>query len=149
MLSATEIGAPSVFVAQGGGDIVPDIINGTLVIGQQCGDFDQDGDVDTADRSTLTQNWTGALPPGVGLNTFETGDFDGDGDVDAADSTQLITNWTGAQQFEARPEIANFSSVPEPGAISSALVALLLVTYQGRRWWSERKKPNLNRKRRF
>ena len=54
------------------------------------------GDVDSADRTIQTQNWTGALPDGEGDKTFAEGDCDGDGDVDTADQTGLIQNWTGA-----------------------------------------------------
>ena len=60
-----------------------------------CGDFDSDGDVDAADRTTLTTGWTGALAEG-GTATFADGDCDGDGDIDAADLTGVIGNWTGA-----------------------------------------------------
>ena len=63
-----------------------------------CGDFDSDGDVDTADRTILTQNWTGASIAGTFDRTFEQGDCDSDGDVDTADQTGLLQNWTGAQQ---------------------------------------------------
>ena len=62
-----------------------------------CGDFDRDGDVDSADRTIQTTGWTGALQ-GEGSATFETGDCDADGDVDTADQNGLIQNWTGAQQ---------------------------------------------------
>ena len=98
-LTATEIGAPSVFVATGADEIIPSILNGSIVIGGSvtCGDFDQDGDVDSADRTRITQNWTGALAAGVGNSTFEQGDCDGDGDVDSADLTGIVQNWTGAQ----------------------------------------------------
>ena len=61
------------------------------------GDTDRDGDVDSADRTTQTQNFTGPLAPGEGDKTFAEGDTDDDGDVDTADSTNLISNWTGAQ----------------------------------------------------
>ena len=66
------------------------------------GDFDGDGDVDAADRTTLTRNWTGALDPGEGNRTAEEGDADGDGDVDSADATIMTTNWTGAQMAGAQ-----------------------------------------------
>ena len=62
-----------------------------------CGDFDQDGDVDSADRTTITANWTGALGNGVGNQNFADGDCDGDGDIDSSDATGLVQNWTGAQ----------------------------------------------------
>ena len=62
------------------------------------GDFDSDGDVDSADRTIMVQFWTGALSVGEGDRTFEQGDADGDGDVDTADATLLTQNWTGAAQ---------------------------------------------------
>ena len=61
-----------------------------------CGDTDSDGDIDAADRTTVTVNWTGAQAPGTGGKTHEDGDCDGDGDVDAADLTGLTQGWTGA-----------------------------------------------------
>ena len=67
--------------------IKPGVIN--------CGDFDSDGDVDSADRTIQTTGWTGALMEG-GTATFADGDCDGDGDVDTADQTGLIGHWTGA-----------------------------------------------------
>ena len=64
---------------------------------ETCGDFDMDGDVDAADRTIQTINWTGALfPAGTGDSTFAEGDCDGDGDVDTADQNATILNWTGA-----------------------------------------------------
>ena len=62
------------------------------------GDFDRDGDVDAADRTTLVRFWTGALEPREGDRTFEQGDADGDGNVDSADLTILTQNWTGAKE---------------------------------------------------
>ena len=78
------------------------LINGIEILrvddaNQIPADFDQDGDVDTADRTILTQFWTGALAAGQGDRTFEQGDADGDGDVDSADQTLLTQNWTGAR----------------------------------------------------
>lgn len=65
---------------------------------QLCGDFDMDGDVDTADRNIQITNWTGALTAGDpnATKTFPQGDCDGDGDVDTADQNGTILNWTGA-----------------------------------------------------
>ena len=60
------------------------------------GDLDGDGDVDSADRTIMVQNWTGALQSG-GTATLEQGDLDGDGDVDTADLTLFTSNWSGAQ----------------------------------------------------
>ena len=84
---------------------------------QITGDFDGDGDVDTADRTILTRNWTGALAAEEGSRTFEQGDADGDGDVDTADLTLLTQNWTGA----ALPDFA-FVSTVQPGQLESTAV---------------------------
>ena len=65
------------------------------------GDLDGDGDVDSADRTMLTQNWTGAQSTNVG-KTLKDGDLDGDGDVDSADLTIFSASWTGA--IEVNPE---------------------------------------------
>ena len=62
-----------------------------------CGDFDEDGDVDSNDRTIQVSNWTGAAVPGTFSKTFNEGDCDGDGDVDTSDQTSTILNWTGAQ----------------------------------------------------
>ena len=64
------------------------------------GDTNLDNDVDSADRTTVVSNWTGALEEG-GSKTWEEGDFDADGDVDSADQTSLVTNWTGAMMATA------------------------------------------------
>ena len=76
----------------------PELVVYTTDLGPEglAGDADKDGDVDTADRTILTQNWTGALPPGEGKKTMNEGDFDMDGDVDGADLTAQVSNWTGA-----------------------------------------------------
>ena len=73
------------------------------VIDPIAGDFDGDGDVDSADRTIIAQNWTGALGAGEGDRTFAQGDADGDGDVDSADVTLMVQNWTGAQLAAATP----------------------------------------------
>ena len=117
-----------------------------------CGDFDFDGDVDSADRTTQTQNWTGAAMAGQFDLSFEEGDCDNDGDVDTADQTGVIQNWTGAQMvatdttdihgigFLSAPtttenvSISNFDSttggtvrsmaVPEPESLTSIAMVL-------------------------
>jgi hypothetical protein len=61
------------------------------------GDTDLDGDVDTADTTTVFQNFTGA--GGTGKN-WALGDTDHDGDVDTADTTTAFQNFTGAQSPE-------------------------------------------------
>ena len=61
-----------------------------------CGDFDVDGDVDSADRTAQILNWTGAGVANEFNLTFDEGDCDGDGDIDAADQLGLVQNWTGA-----------------------------------------------------
>jgi hypothetical protein len=66
------------------------------------GDADADGDVDTADTTTVYQNFTGA--GGVG-KSWTTGDFDGDGDVDTADTTGTFQNFTGAASPYTAPAL--------------------------------------------
>ena len=84
-----------------------------------AGDTDLDGDVDSADRTTLATNWTGALMDGVGDRTFKQGDFDADGDVDSADVTLQVINWTGAASASSE-EFAGANSnsftIPEPSS---------------------------------
>ena len=69
------------------------------------GDFDGDGDVDSADRTILNRHWTGALPRGSGSREFAQGDADDDGDVDSADLTILVQSWTGALRHNDDGEI--------------------------------------------
>ena len=88
--------------------------DGDLVLGyvpQRCGDFDFDGDVDTADRTIQAQGWTGALME-VGTARFVDGDCDGDGDVDVADVNGLVTHWTGARP--ASLELEEMGVPPDP-----------------------------------
>ena len=96
---------------------------------ETCGDFDRDTDIDTADRSTLVQNWTGALQGG-GEKTFFDGDCNEDGDVDADDLTGLVQNWTGAAQ-DALSSTPSTSVVPEP--TSSLLLLCGVMTLMLRR----------------
>ena len=87
-----------------------------VLAGVSVGDADLDGDVDTADQTSLVTNWTGALPSG-GTLSFSQGDNDGDGDVDSADQTSLVLNWTGA--------LSAANVVPEPHATTLLLAALV------------------------
>ena len=87
------------------------------VNGRLLGDLDGDGDVDAADRTLITQNWTGALMPGSGDKSFEDGDLDQDGDVDSADVTLFAQNWTGAMMQASIAQEA-VSSDDEPDADS-------------------------------
>ena len=87
-----------------------------------CGDFDVDGDVDSADRTTQTQNWTGAAMGEFNM-TFAQGDCDGDGDVDTADQNGLVQNWTGAQM--AANGLEQSVAIPEPSAFTLVLIAML------------------------
>ena len=95
-----------------------------------CGDFDLDGDIDSADRTIQTVGWTGAINDGSGMATFANGDCDGDGDVDTADATGLIANWTGALEgaLPASVESYELSStvVPEPRASLVLTLSVLL-----------------------
>ena len=89
-----------------------------------CGDFDLEHqflDVDSADRTIQTQNWTGALMPGEHGKEFYEGDCDGDTDVDTFDQIGLIQNWTGAQMMES--ETATIV-VPEPNTLHLMLAPL-------------------------
>lgn len=58
-------------------------------------DTDQDGDIDTADLTTIFQNFTGDLGTGGGKIATE-GDADLDGDVDTFDITYAMQNFTGS-----------------------------------------------------
>lgn len=60
------------------------------------GDFDEDGDVDSADQLTFNHYWTGADTPSQSVVNYFTGDSDNDGDVDSADLLAFISNYTGA-----------------------------------------------------
>ena len=82
-------------------------------------DIDMDMDVDSADRTTQTTNWTGALPPGDpnATKTFAEGDCDADGDVDTADQNGTITNWTGAMNAGV-PVVTYVNSTAEVKALS-------------------------------
>ena len=111
---------------------VPDIVDPV------CGDFDMDGDVDAADRTNQTTNWTGALS-GDGDRSFVDGDCDGDGDVDTADLNELIQNWTGAVAGNSVDVALTESNsgrlnqvVPEPTSVILALISLLPVFYKAR-----------------
>ncbi|MEM6995672.1 MAG: hypothetical protein AAF721_34505 [Myxococcota bacterium] len=64
------------------------------------GDVLVSGRVDVGDLNRVTQNWTGALPPGTGERTFEQGDADADGDVDTNDRN-IVTQHFGWRCVEA------------------------------------------------
>ena len=100
-LATDSGGLPLAFDQRGSGyiRIAGDSVDmGAFEVQPLRADFDGDGDVDSADRTILTQYWTGALKPGEGDRTFEQGDADGDGDVDSNDLTILTQDWTGARQ---------------------------------------------------
>ena len=82
------------------------------------GDADLDGDVDAADRTILTRNWTGARELLVANDdrTWSEADFDNDGDVDSADQTMMTQHWTGAKR--------------DAGAFADLAVALAASEYE-------------------
>lgn len=70
--------------------IVPDVI-------EILGDFDSDGDVDTADFGIFTQCFGGSfLPPAATCPPGVDADLDMDGDVDLADFAIFTQNFTGS-----------------------------------------------------
>ena len=77
------------------------------------GDFNGDGNVDTADYTIWADNYTGSGGTG---GTPSTGDANGDGAVDTADYTIWADNYTGSQAAGV---------VPEPAALTLLLGALL------------------------
>jgi hypothetical protein len=79
------------------------------------GDFNTDGNVDTADYTIWADNYTGSGGSG---GTASTGDANGDGAVDTADYTIWADNYTGAS--------AAASTVPEPGLPILVLGAILI-----------------------
>ncbi|MCA9259548.1 MAG: hypothetical protein KDA61_10135, partial [Planctomycetales bacterium] len=81
------------------------------------GDFDQDGDVDSADFST----WGGAFGTTAGA------DVDGDGDSDGDDFLALQRQFTGG----ASPAVAN--AVPEPASAAFAVACVIGGLYVRRR----------------
>ena len=82
------------------------------------GDFNQDGNVDTADYTIWADNYTGS--DGTG-GTPSTGDANGDGAVDTADYTLWADNYTGS--------VAAAGTVPEPNTgVLLFLSSLGLVT---------------------
>ena len=96
----------------------------TFSLATLLGDADMDGDVDSADQTILSTNWTGAMMFGEGTKGLGEGDFDGDGDVDTADQTTLARNWTGAQQATTA---VTSNIVPEPSGIALAMVGLFVL----------------------
>ena len=119
--------------------VSPEVIGGPLdlvVVSEfTCGDFDFDGDVDSADLTTMTIGWTGAQMEGQ--STFVNGDCDGDGDVDSLDQLRTVLNWTGA--LNGGGDVANASGelsslefgstelgiVPEPSSRLLLVIAAL------------------------
>ena len=103
-----------------------------VVEGLTTGDVDFDGDVDAADRTQLTINWTGATMRGDSHKRFPEGDFDGDGDVDSLDATRMVSLWSGARQSRASSSI-----VPEPTSnyplLLISLLALVRFCHEARR----------------
>ena len=113
-----------------------------VVISAVCGDFDLDGDVDAADRTALTANWTGALAE-RGNMTIAQGDCDADGDVDSADQGGMLANWTGAIGLAGTPQFdvesaseGVLNTVPEPASQTLLLIAALMsiATIRPRKW---------------
>jgi len=76
------------------------------------GDTDLDFDVDSADATSLSGNWTGTLTPGTVDRRWSQGDFDDDGDVDSTDSTLQLGNWTGSVAAVAATLAAPASFTP-------------------------------------
>jgi len=76
------------------------------------GDTDLDLDVDSADATSLSGNWTGTLTPGTVDRRWSQGDFDDDGDVDSTDSTLQLGNWTGSVAAVAATLAAPASFTP-------------------------------------
>jgi hypothetical protein len=75
---------------------VPSVSRMVRVI-TRFGDFNQDNDVDPADRDSFETCFTGpgAGPPG---RNCEPGDFDGDGDIDCDDWSDFAAAWTASGQ---------------------------------------------------
>ena len=110
-----------------------------------CGDFDEDGDVDSADRTIQTLGWTGALEPEEEPLEFVAGDCDFDGDVDTADQATLIRNWSGGQFVELNAtnngaimtshlhHLRSIRIVPEPTGQFLAIVSVFMALLFARR----------------
>ena len=111
--------------------LVGDVANGGLQVKvppEFCGDYDLDGDIDAADQTTLTVNWTGAMELGLGNGSFAGGDCDGDRDIDTADQNSMVQNWTGALAATKQATFASESAiVPEPQGLSLAVVGTWLL----------------------
>ena len=114
------------------------LLDVTAGLVDRCGDFDRDGDIDSADRTKQTVGWTGAIAGDSGGATFADGDCDADGDVDTADQTGLIQNWTGAKMSSQAAGLNSLaanssefqlavSTVPEPNALQSMLGAAVVL----------------------
>ncbi|MEM9752187.1 MAG: hypothetical protein AAF916_02265 [Planctomycetota bacterium] len=83
------------------------------------GDLDLDGDIDLADATALSANYSGSVGAAGGL-TWAQGDLDGDGDVDFADAMRLRNNVDPALAADVAAVL-----VPEPGA-GAALAAIAI-----------------------
>ena len=87
-----------------------------------CGDFDFDGDVDSADRTQQAKFWTGALAAGIGTREFSQGDCDFDGDIDTADQNGMLQNWTGAKTDFAAVDLQSEAKALDLSSMTSSLV---------------------------
>lgn len=86
------------------------------------GDFNQDNDVDSADRDSLEACFTGpgAGPPG---RNCEPGDFDADGDIDCEDWGDFVAAWTPPGEPDPLPACQSTGVGPPESSGSLALRA--------------------------
>jgi hypothetical protein len=103
-------------------------IKGIPPDGELPGDFNSDGNVDTADYTIWADNYTGSGGTG---GTPSTGDANGDGAVDTADYTIWADNYTGSSTAAG--------AVPEPGT-AGLLVSLGILGLAARRRRVDRKR---------
>ena len=82
------------------------------------GDLNGDDRVDSADLDIVRSNWGRVVDPG----TLSAGDPSGDGTVGGADLDVVRSNWGAVAA----------ASVPEPGMITIALLALIAVLFRRR-----------------
>jgi hypothetical protein len=83
--------------------------------GTLSGDFNGDGNVDTADYTIWADNYTGSGGTG---GTPSTGDANGDGAVDTADYTIWADNYTGSSAGTS-------ATIPEPTVATLLLIGAL------------------------